>query len=60
MKKQKIRENKGITMVTLVITIIILIILSAISIAGILGKNGIINRAIEASDKHQLEKTEKK
>lgn len=60
MKKQKIRESKGITMVTLVITIIILIILSAISLAGILGKNGIINQAIEASDKHQLEKDREK
>lgn len=44
-----LKSNKGITLVALVVTIIVLIILAAVSISLILGDNGIITRAQQAS-----------
>ncbi len=43
------RNQKGITLISLVITIIVLLILAAVSIGLLLGENGILTRAGEAS-----------
>ena len=48
------KKSKGITLIALVVTIIVLIIISGVSISLILGNNGIINKAQEASINHQL------
>ena len=48
MKKQKIREEKGITLVALVVTIIVLIILAGVTLNIVLDQNGIINKAKQA------------
>ena len=41
--KQKLKENKGITIISLVVTIIVLTILAGITINMVVGKNNIIN-----------------
>ncbi len=46
--RNKIKTNKGITLIALVITIIILLILATISIATLTGENGILNKADNA------------
>ena len=43
--KQKLKQNKGITLVALVVTIILIIILAGISINLLFGDSGIINKA---------------
>ena len=43
--KQKLKQNKGITLVSLVVTIIVLIILAGISLYLVLGGNGLIENA---------------
>ncbi|MBD8923852.1 hypothetical protein EGR52_10715 [bacterium] len=48
MKVQKLKSQKGITLVALVITIVILIILAGITIAQITGENGLFKRAKQA------------
>ena len=40
--KEKIRNNKGITLIALVITIIVLLILAGVSIAMLTGENGLL------------------
>lgn len=45
-----LKGQKGITLVALVVTIIVLIILAGVSIALVLGDNGIITKAKEASN----------
>ena len=50
-KKQKLKENKGITLIALVITIIVLLILAGVTIATLTGDNGILNQAGKAKDK---------
>ena len=47
----KLRKNKGITLVALVITIIILLILAGIGIATLTGDNGLFARAKQAKEK---------
>lgn len=54
------RNGKGITLIALVVTIIILIILAGISINLVLGENGIINKAKEASQRHEIEEVREK
>lgn len=44
-------RNKGITLISLVVTIVVLLILAGVSISGVLGNNGIINKANEAAKK---------
>lgn len=44
-----LKAEKGITLVALVVTIIVLLILASVSISLVLGDNGIITRAREAS-----------
>ena len=46
----KIKENKAITLIALIITIIIILILTGIAINITLGNNGLIPKAIEATD----------
>ena len=45
------KSNKGITLVALVITIIVLLILAGVSISMVVGENGVLNRAKDATDK---------
>ena len=48
MEKQRLRKNKGITLIALVITIIVLLILAGVSIAMLTGENGILSQAQKA------------
>ena len=50
LKKEKLSNKRGITLVALVITIVILIILAVISITAVFGENGLIKRAEEAKN----------
>ena len=43
--RNKLKANKGITLIALVITIIVLLILAAVSIATLTGENGILSKA---------------
>ena len=56
MKKSKnsLKANKGITLIALVITIIVLLILAGVSIATLVGENGILTRASEASRETEI------
>ena len=47
-KKQKLKENKGITLIALVITIIVLLILAGVTIATLTGDNGILKKSGDA------------
>ena len=62
MKKEKVKKsfNSGITLLALVITIIILIILAGVALVFVLGENGIVDRAKEASFKSNLSEIEEK
>lgn len=53
---QKMKKNKGITLIALVITIIVLLILAGVSLNLIAGENGILTRAETATIKHQFGK----
>ena len=55
---EKIKKQKGVTLVALVVTIIVLIILAGISINLILGDNGIITIAKRAKENIELAKIE--
>ena len=50
-----IKSTKGITLITLVITIIILLILATVTISTLIGRDGILNKAKEASEKSKIE-----
>lgn len=50
----KTKEMKGITLVALVVTIVILLILAGVSINLVLGNNGIIAKAKDATLKWQI------
>ena len=45
---EKLRKNKGITLIALVITMIVLLILAGVSIAMLTGQNGILSQAQKA------------
>lgn len=45
---EKLRKNKGITLIALVITIIVLLILAGVTIATLTGDNGILTQANKA------------
>ena len=53
--KQKNKKNGGITLIALVITIIVLLILASVTIATLTGKNGIIQKATQASKETEIE-----
>ena len=55
---QVIKQAKGITLIALVITIIILIILAGVSINILFGKEGIVEKAKEASFKNKFRQVE--
>lgn len=46
---KRICREKGITLISLVVTIIILLILAGVTISTLIGNNGLINRARDAS-----------
>ena len=46
------KKEKGITLVALVVTIVVLLILAGVSISLVVGQNGIVTRAQEASKKY--------
>ncbi len=48
------KSNKGITLVALVITIIVLLILAGVSISLVVGDNGVLTQAQNASQKTDL------
>ena len=45
------RTNSGVTLIALIITIIVLLILAGVTIAMVIGDNGILNRAVVASER---------
>ena len=45
----KIKSTKGITLISIVVTIIVLLILAGVTIATLMGDNGLINKAKDAS-----------
>lgn len=49
-KKQKLKENKGITLIALVITIIVLLILAGVTILTISSDNSIIKKSQESQE----------
>ena len=49
-EEQKLKENKGITLIALVITVIVLLILAGVSIAMLTGENGILSQAAKAKE----------
>ncbi len=62
MKKEENRKKKdfakGITLIALVITIIVLLILAGVTIATLVGENGILSKATEASNKTEEKNAE--
>ena len=52
MKVQKLKSQKGITLVALVITIIVLLLLAGIAIASLGGENGIFAKVKQAKKTH--------
>ena len=50
LKKEKLKNNYGITLVALVVTIVILLILAGVSINLVVGNNGIITQAKKARE----------
>ncbi len=57
-KKEKMRKERGITLIALVVTIVVLIILATVSILAVFGDNGIIARAQRAKDIHETGKAD--
>ncbi len=51
-------KNNGITLIALIITIIVLLILAGVSISLVVGENGILSRATDASEKTNEAKDE--
>ena len=49
-KKKVKKEERGITLIALVIIVIILLILAGITISMLFGKNGLLNRATNATE----------
>ena len=52
--KEKLRQQKGITLIALVITIIVLLILAGVTIATLTGENGILTRATDAKEQTEI------
>ncbi len=59
-ESKKIKNNNGITLIALVITIIVLLILAGVSIAMLIGENGILTQAQNASEKTSKAEEEEK
>ncbi len=54
-RKERLRQAKGITLIALVITIIVLLILVGISISTLTGEDGILSKAEKATTKYKTE-----
>lgn len=52
--KERMKQEKGITLIALVITIIVLLILAGVTIATLTGENGILNQANKAKIKSDI------
>ena len=52
---KKMRNNTGITLIALVITIIVLLILAGITISSITSENGIIQNALSAKERTEID-----
>ena len=52
------KNKRGITLIALIITIIVLLILAGVSISMVVGENGVLNRATDASKKTNEAKDE--
>ena len=52
--KQKLKNEKGITLVALVITIIVLLILAGVTLSMVMGDSGIFGKSNSAKEKTQL------
>lgn len=48
------KRNKGITLIALVITIIVLLILAGVTLTTLTGKNGLLNKAKNASEEYEV------
>ena len=55
--ENKIRNNRGITLIALVVTIVVLLILAGVSLAMLRGENGIISKAQKSARETRLAKT---
>ena len=53
MKKVRLKEAKGITLVALVITVIILLILAGVALSLVIGENGLIAKSKTAVEKYK-------
>ena len=58
MIKNKIKENRAITLIALVVTVIVLLVLAGVSISMLAGQNGVLTRAANA--KIKTDEAEKK
>ena len=56
--KQKLKNERGITLVALVITIIVLLILAGVTLSMVMGDSGIFGKANSAKEKTQLSNAE--
>ena len=54
--KNKIIDNRGITLIALIVTIIVLIILAGVAIATLIGDNGLLTKAGESKEKNAYSK----
>ena len=54
LKKEKITQERGITLIALITTIIVLLILAGITIGAITGSNGIIGQAQSAKEETEI------
>ena len=54
LKKEKRKQERGITLIALITTIIVLLILAGISIGAITGSNGIIGQAQSAKEETEI------
>ena len=50
----KVREEKGITLVVLIITIIVLLILAGVTLNMVMGENGLFGKANNAKNKTEV------
>ena len=54
MKKNEIKNNKGITLIALVVTVVVLLILAGVSIAMLTGNSGILTQSMRAKISTEL------
>lgn len=52
--REKLKENKGITLISIIITVIILLILAGITISLVIGDNGLIAKSKQSGKKAEI------